>query len=556
MIDFQSLLINRSSTIKQTMRLINENEMGLALIVDDVDRFVGLVTDGDIRRALINDYALDEPIESIANKDPLIASENLPPEQIANLLNEKIRFIPVIDLDDRVKGVVSFADKKTFYNVRSLRICILGMGYVGLTLAASMADVGFQVAGFDTNGKIRKRLMQKQSHFYEKGLDMMLYKHIGKNFRILDDIGHRSFDMYIITVGTPIDRKSMKLQLDYVKNTAEIIAKKIKKNNLVIMRSTVSVGTTRNVVLPILEKASGLRAKNGDLFLAVAPERTIEGKALKEVRNLPQIVGGLNDRSTELASRIFNEVTRTIVDVGSLESAEMCKLIDNTYRDVMFAYANQMGLICEKLGLDMVELVKAVNLGYDRNQVPTCSPGVGGACLTKDPYILIDLSKKVQQRAKLSEVGREINEYMPTHLVDKVVNKLVNNGKEVKGSKIFIIGFAFKGEPETADTRDSPTIPVVKRFLEMKGQVYGYDPVVEHSAIKDMGAIPCDLEEGFDNADVVIIMNNHKSYEDINVLLLLNRTNKPAVFIDGWHIFEPEDIKRLPGIVYGGIGNE
>jgi nucleotide sugar dehydrogenase len=179
---------------------------------------------------------------------------------------------------------------------------------------------------------------------------------------------------YVITVGTPILRPSLQPNLEYVRSATAEVAKVLRKGDLVILRSTVPVGTTRTVVLPMLEEVSGLKVGQ-DFDLAFCPERTVEGRALRELRELPQIVGGFDVAGAERAARLFRRSTQTIIDVGSIESAEMLKIMDNTYRDVMFSYANQMALLCEALGLDLVPLVRAANQGYNRNSIPV--PGRG-----------------------------------------------------------------------------------------------------------------------------------------------------------------------------------
>ena len=229
--------------------------------------------------------------------------------------------------------------------------------------------------------------------------------------KVVNDIKDLDPDIYIITVGTPFDFKKKKPNISYFQKSIELVSKNLKVNDLVILRSTVPVGVSRKIAKPILEKNSNLKIGE-NLFLAYCPERTAEGQAIHELKNLPQIVGGFCEKSTELASRFFNEYTHTIIDVNDLESSEMCKLLDNTYRDTIFAYSNQMALLSEKIGLNLSNLIDKVNIGYERNKIPKPSPGVGGPCLTKDPYILNYNFKKVGINADVSMSARKINEQM------------------------------------------------------------------------------------------------------------------------------------------------
>jgi len=430
-------------------------------------------------------------------------------------------------------------------------VCILGLGYVGLTLSSVLADVGYKVTGVDRQKHLIEGLLNAKPHFHEKGLDELLQS-LAKRQNApayLTELSGSCATVYIVTVGTPILRPSLQPNLDYVRSATAEVGKILRKGDLVILRSTVPVGTTRNVALPMLEEASGLKA-GVDFDLAFCPERTVEGKALRELHELPQIVGGLTETATERASRLFRRSTHTIIDVGALESAEMLKIMDNTFRDVMFSYANQMALLCESLGLDMVPLVRAANLGYNRNNIPVPSPGVGGACLSKDPYILASVCRQAGVDESLFLLGRKINETMPVHTVDRVEAELLRNGKPIKGAEVFVLGFSFKGKPETSDIRDSPTLDLIKVLQERGAIIRGHDPLVPVNEIKALGVTPRGIEEGFHGADAAIIMINHTAYEEMDIFIYLETMNKPAVLMDGWHLFSSDNFVKVPGVTY------
>lgn len=430
-------------------------------------------------------------------------------------------------------------------------VCILGLGYVGLTLSSVLADVGYKVTGVDRDEKLIKGLLNHKPHFHEKGLEELL-KHLSKGPNppsYVTSLKESYGTVYIITVGTPILRPSLEPNMNYVRSATAEVGKVIRKGDLVILRSTVPVGTTRTVALPMLEEESGLKA-GIDFDVAFCPERTVEGKALKELRELPQIVGGLTEASAERAARLFRKSTNSIIDVGSLEAAEMLKIMDNTYRDVMFSYANQMALLCEALGLDMVPLVRSANQGYNRNNIPVPSPGVGGACLSKDPYILASVCKKAGVDPSLFLTGRRINEFMPINVCNRVVAELNNKGRLIKGANVLVLGFSFKGKPETSDIRDSPTLDLIARLKEMGAVLRGHDPLVPKEEIEALGVKFFELEEGFNGADVVIIMINHTLYEEMDIETLLDKVNRPAVVVDGWHLFNSEIFVNIQGVSY------
>jgi len=439
--------------------------------------------------------------------------------------------------------------------VAGQKVAVTGLGFVGLPLAATLADVGFQVTGVDVSEKVLKSLRSGKSHFKEEGLQSLLDRVLGKRLIIDDHLKKNEHDIYIITVGTPVDSTTYCPMMQYVESASEAVGKVLKKGDLVILRSTVPVGATRDTSRPILEEQSGLKAGK-DFGLVFAPERLIAGKALKELRELPQIVGGIDAQSTERARQLFKKLTEAVIDVESLEAAEMAKIIDNTYRDLRFGYANQMALLCEKVGVNMYKLANAVNFGYARNQVPAPSPGVGGACLTKDPYILANVGEKYGYEPKLTKMAREVNEHMPIYVAHKALKMLEGAGKNSKEAVVCVLGFAFKGNPETSDIRDSATISLVKELIQHGCTVIGNDPAVPEEDIKSLGAEPVSIEQGFKKADAVIIMTNHTDYASLNVAELLETMKKPGVFIDGWHLFEPSEIKQVKGIHYGGVGND
>ncbi|OGI11765.1 MAG: hypothetical protein A2Y40_01120 [Candidatus Margulisbacteria bacterium GWF2_35_9] len=433
-------------------------------------------------------------------------------------------------------------------------VCILGLGYVGLTLATIFADVGIKVTGIDRDEILINNLNVGKPPFFEKGLVEMLSANAHLPFPPTYLVGLKEpcATIYIITVGTPIMRPSLEPNLDYVRNATKEVAAVLRAGDLVILRSTVPIGVTRNVVLPALESISGLVAGKG-FDLAFCPERTIEGKALTELRELPQIVGGYNKSSTERAANLFRNTTQTVIDVGSIEASEMLKILDNTYRDLMFAYSNQMALLCANLGLDMTPIVRAANQGYNRNRIPVPSPGVGGACLSKDPYILASVCRQAGIDPELFILGRQINEFMPLHAVQKVEVELEKLGKPLKDSTILVLGFAFKGQPETSDMRDSPTIDLVN-YLKQKGsRVIAHDPLVSREEIKALGVEVTTIENGFAHADAVIIMLNHTVYQDLDMHYLIEKAKKPLVLMDGWHLYSKTDMDRLSGLVYRSI---
>jgi len=549
-------MVRGDQSILEVIKAVNDTASKFALVVDDRERLIGIATDGDIRRGFLKGHTSNEPVRNIMNRSPVVVKETVSREMMLDLVSEKYSQIPVLDDQGKVKGLITFKDKSVVLDTKSRKISTFGLGYVGLTLSLVLAEIGFKVYGYDISDKVIEKVNRCVAPFHEDGLDAYLHRHVGNNLVPVSELSAVDADVYIITVGTPIDPPTKKPRIDHIEMAVASIAPRLKPDDLVVLRSTVPVGTTRNIVLPILSELSGLKP-GLEYYLAYAPERTVEGRAIPEIREIPQVVGGYDEKSAMLVERLFREVTSTIIDVGSLESAEMVKILNNTFRDVKFGYANEMALICKELGLDMVKIVTAANLGYTRDRIPVPSPGVGGACLTKDPYLLIHSCKDIKCQPEIVRQARVINEFIPRKIADEVVEEIKQLGKSREKVKIFVIGFAFKGEPETSDTRGSTTIDLLDHFKENgvnAGSFFGYDPLVPEEDLSELGVTPVSLGEGFKDADVVAIMNNHKSYKKMDIFSLLSSSKKDCIFVDGWYTFEPKDISRINGIKYIGVG--
>jgi UDP-N-acetyl-D-mannosaminuronic acid dehydrogenase len=429
-----------------------------------------------------------------------------------------------------------------------LKICVVGTGHIGLPLAAVLADTGFQVTGYDTNDDFISRVNTSgRVDFREEGLEELLRAHLHKGLT-LTSTPPANQDIYVITVGTPLESGTDRPNLDRIRVAVQRIAAGFGPDPLVVLRSTVSIGTTRSIVLPEIRR-------HRDRFgLAFCPERTIEGKAIPEMRSLPQIIGGLDDQSVERAERLFRLITPKIVRVSSLEAAEMIKLINNTYRDLTFAFANEVALIAERMGLSAGEMIHAANVDYPRSNV--ARPGfVGGPCLEKDALILIDSLHQIDFRPRVIEEARRINQALPDHVADRILAE-IRRGRSGGGpARVLVTGFAFKGRPATEDVRGSAAIPLMTRLQAAGVEVWGHDFVTSDKVIAELGARACTLEEGFEGADGAIIMNNHVGYLTAGVPALARRLKRPAFVFDSWSLFEAHQFESVAGVRYAALGS-
>jgi UDP-N-acetyl-D-mannosaminuronic acid dehydrogenase len=547
---------------RMTVSVENKFIAGFAVVVDEESKLIGVITDGDIRRGILKGIDIESNVERIANFDPMAVNYNQTKSQMAKDIMDKCekrdtsykKYSKIVLIDDENKfyDVVSASD--IFEEITEPKnVAVYGMGYIGLTLAVVLANTGFKVTGIEKNEVILNDLKKSKLHFYEDGLESLIQSTLQNcSLKFLSPSSQINADIHIICVGTPFDKESMNADLNSIIEVTRNIAKNIKKDNLVIIRSTVPLGTTRNIVIPILEE-SGLKAGE-DFCLSFAPERTIEGNAIEELRTLPQVIGGINRKSFDFTSRFFSKITKTIVEVNSLEEAEMVKLMNNTFRDLVFSFSNEVSYICEKLNINTFKLVEAANDGYVRNPIPKPSPGVGGLCLSKDPYLYSLSESFFNGKAILGNISRQINNFGPIYINEKILKFCNFTKKDINKVKFFIIGIAFKGMPETSDIRDSVAVELIK-MLPDKKNIFIKDFVVPKKDIIQTGCNYIeDIIEGFKEIDIVLVLNNHYKNNKFNLMDTLVHTKKPCMFFDGWNQFNQAEIEKFNEIYYSTLG--
>ena len=471
----KKLLIDQSFNLKKILKIIDKGEEQICFLVDSKKHLIATITDGDLRRLIINGKSLESKIKDMKLRKPIFVRYEELDKDIFKLLNSRIKILPCVDQNNKLLGYIRHRDIVREDSIRSREICIVGCGYVGLTLALVMARSGFNVKGYDINKKLINELKKYKLPFFEKGINSLLNQQLNKNFQVTNLISDiQKCDTYIISVGTPIN-KLKKPNYFFLKKSIKELAKVLKKGDLVILRSTVPVGTSRNILIKLLEKANKMKAGK-DFYISFCPERTVEGNAIVELTKNPQIIGGFCEKSAEISMKIFNEITHTVINAQTLEAAELSKLIDNSYRDTIFAYSNQMSLLATKYKINYSELVDKINLGYSRNFVPKPSPGVGGPCLSKDPHILDNSLSEQKINYSLVKSARIINEAMPKKICNDIYSELKKLGKYNKNIKIFITGLAFKGVPETSDLRNSTSLEILNILKKQsKNNIYVHD---------------------------------------------------------------------------------
>jgi nucleotide sugar dehydrogenase len=244
-----------------------------------------------------------------------------------------------------------------------------------------------------------------------------------------------------------------------------------------------------------------------------------------------------------------------IVKVDTLEAAEMAKLINNSFRDYVFAFSNQCAKIANEFNIDIFKTIKAANDGYVRDPIPYPSPGVGGPCLTKDPFILASVAIKKDINGEIFKNSRLVNESMFGFVFEKIKLQVKNIGKDLNKCNILICGLAFKGYPETSDLRNSTAIEIANIFKGKVNKLFGHDPIANDEDIIQNGLIPVKIPEGFKNIDIVLFLNNHKNFEKINVFEMIRSMNDLPIVFDGWNIFYSEDILSAKPSIYIGLSH-
>lgn len=564
MIEKLVTLVKPGYSLLETARRIVDNDVayyGLAIVVDDKRRVLGVLNDGDFLRLLVNNADLTEKVETAMIEKPVTVNSKLAQEDIIEDVKRQlrarygqakdtVRYVLVVDDDNVLVNVFRYVDLLSYYKNFGEKVAVYGQGFVGLTLAAALSSRGHIVTGLDSNEILVSSLNRGQIHIFEPKLADTINASLenGKlNFKISGS--EDDSEIHIIAVGTPADNKG-RVNLNALKEVCISIAKVIERGNLVMLRSTVPAGTTRNVVKPILEDLTGFKAGQ-DFYLAYTPERTVEGNAMSELRNLPQVVGGFTTVCTQKALTFWGTLTDSVINVDSLEAAELVKLLNNSFRDLSFAFSNSFALLCDNYNLDAFQVINAANEGYPRNKIPNPSPGVGGYCLTKDPYLYASIDLDLGH-AKLALAGREINQYAAEYPVRVVEKYFYKSGSTLSGKKILIIGMAFKGWPETNDMRGSTSLEVAKILKGKGAKIMGWDAVVRAEAIEKEGIEFVELHAGCQNADVILILNNNPKNTPEGLIPLCK--GRRVLIFDGWSLFDQKDVEQFVGLTYATMG--
>ncbi|PHS14138.1 MAG: UDP-N-acetyl-D-glucosamine dehydrogenase [Blastopirellula sp.] len=393
-------------------------------------------------------------------------------------------------------------------------IAIIGLGYVGLPLANAFINKGFSVIGFDIDDNKINALNAGQSYINHISNTTVKEWHKKKKFNATSDPTRLELaDVIIICVPTPLT-ESREPDLTYVIETTETITSTLRSGQLIILESTTYPTTTTKCLKPILDK-KGLKCGE-EYFLAYSPEREDPGNPKFSASNIPKVVGGADKKSLKLATELYQQAIIEVVQVSSTEVAEACKILENTYRAVNIALVNEMKVLFDKMGIDIWEVINAAKSKPFGFQPFYPGPGLGGHCIPIDPFYLTWLARKNGLTTRFIELAGEINSSMPNYVIQRLTEFLNEEGKSVNGSKITILGMAYKQDVD--DDRESPSYILLQELLKRKAKVNYNDPYIpqigptRHHEIPNLKSIPLTAEY-LASQDCVIIATNHSCYD-------------------------------------------
>ena len=427
-----------------------------------------------------------------------------------------------------------------------MKVSVFALGRTGLPLSLVCADAGFHVIGIDINKEVVQQITSGKLPFNEPTMQDLLDKHLNKNFiptcEIVEDV--KDSDYFVVAIGTKFSRYPEKASLTNLYKVVDQIKSIGIKDKTIIFRVTLPVGTTE--IIRDRFQEDGLK-EGQDFFLAFVPERLVEGQAIKEERSLPKVVGCFNDRAFEKVALFFQKIGGKVVRVSSPRAAELVKLVDNSWRNLTFAFANEIAFLCEQNGINVMEVINAANNEYERNNIPVPGP-VSGYCLGKDPYLLEMAFEKIIVRGFNSVwfYGRRTNDWLCRKIV-----------KDIKGERVLVAGLSFKQDVD--DYRNGHPIDIIDLLLAENFSVIVTDPFLDkHTYTRLPGYIDQSVQKmSFDEAircaDTIIFTTAHQEYRNLDIEKLKTQVKPGVKIFDLWNMYEGK-IEGCDHIVYDGLG--
>jgi len=409
----------------------------------------------------------------------------------------------VINKTDYINGIIN----------REVVIGVIGLGYVGLPLAVEKAKAGYKTIGFDIQSS-RVDMVNEGHNYIGDVVDKELSDVVSTKFltATTDFSKINEADFIAICVPTPLD-KYQQPDISYVRDSCHVIGKYMTKGSIVVLESTTYPGTTEELLLPILEKESDLKC-GVDFYLGFSPERVDPGNLIYKTKNTPKVIGGVGADATAVIATLYREVLESdIVEVSSPKVAEMEKILENTYRNINIALANEMAIICDKMGINVWEVIEAAKTKPYGFKAFYPGPGLGGHCIPLDPFYLTWKAREFDYHTRLIETAGEINTAMPQYVVDRCAKILNERGKALNGAKVLILGVAYKQDID--DYRESPALKVIECFEKSFSCVEYFDPYIQEYRYKGTkkSSLPALTAESINEYDIVVITTCHTNVD-------------------------------------------
>ena len=392
-----------------------------------------------------------------------------------------------------------------------MKICVIGLGYIGLSTSAMFASHGCQVVGVDVTENVINTLNTGHIHIEEPGLENVV-KEVVSNGYFKASLTPEKADAFIIAVPTPnLDDEYRSCDLTYVLQAAQSIVPFLEKGNTVIIESTIAPKSTDDFIMPIFQNA-GFKIGE-DIYLAHCPERVLPGQILYELKHNNRIVGGITSACTEHAAEIYSVFVEGEIIKTEAKTAELSKCMENTYRDVNIALANELAKICYRLDINCLDVINMANK-HPRVNIHQPGPGVGGHCLAIDPYFIC---AKAPEEAKIIHLSRATNNSMPQYVVEKAQMLLSN----IENPKIAVFGVSYKGNVD--DIRESPSLKIIQLLKEKNIHINIYDPHVSDPEFVD-------FVTAITNADLVLILTDHNEFKNLDFAFMYSKMRRPMIF--------------------------
>ncbi len=442
------------------------------------------------------------------------------------------------------------ADVEKNLRTGKISIAVVGAGRIGLPTAVLFASAGAKVTACDINEEVVSCINQCQNYVDEPGLEEIFEKVVRSgHLKATTDTTEtlQTSDVAILSVPTPVSSEKVPVY-DFIFSAAEAVGKGLRKGSMVIVESTIAPGTLENEILPILERASGLKAGR-DFLAASCPERADPGSIIKKFRDIPRIIGGVNKQSAEIAKALYSTIADKILVVSSPKTANAVKLTENIFRDVNIALMNELAILFERLGIDAIEVIETAASKW--NFVPHYpGAGVGGPCLPANAYYIIGEGTKVGYVPYLVRMSREINDRMPIEMIRLTTEALNEAGKCLKGSHVVILGITYK--PGVRDIQTTPALPIVTELRGRGAKITICDPVMAGTTFSGH-LVKERVEDSVEGADCIVVVTAQNEFKRLDLKQVAKLTANPLIIVDGRGLFRT--VEKPDNTIYLGIGH-